>query len=117
MIGNILDGHEPRQFEGIAFEGAGVMLLGIGETDLDLADLAAGQAQHAWHLELDEGRLLADRQRPESAFDAALGPDILGAAMGTAKAFAGLFNAKRRDARIDKLADVAVADNAEAMIQ
>ena len=93
------------------------MLLGIREGDLDLANLAAGEAQDAWHLELDEGRLLADRQRPEGAFDAPLGPDLLGPAMGAAQSFAWLFDAKRGDAGLDDLADVAVADDAEAMIQ
>lgn len=117
MFGNILDGHEMRQFQSIALEGASVMLLGVGESELDLANLAARKAQHARHFELDERRLLADRQRPEGAFDAALGPDVLGAAMRAAQSLAWLFDAKRGDARLDNLADVAVADDAEAVLQ
>src|ERR1700674_941250 len=117
MVGDILDGHEPREIAGIAFEGAGVMFLGIGKGDLDLANLAAGEAQDARHPEGDEGGLVADGQRPKVALDAALGPNLVGAAMRAAKALSRLFDAEGGHARLEVLADVAVADDPEAVIQ
>jgi hypothetical protein len=80
-----------------------------------------GQSQSAIGVqtfcEVDESRLLADGQRPEVAFDGALGPYILGAAMVAAEAFTRLLNAESRDARLEDLADLAEADDTEALIQ
>jgi hypothetical protein len=67
--------------------------------------------------DVDESGLLADGQRPEVAFDAALGPNILGAAMGAAEAFTRLLNAESRDAGLEDLTDLAEADDTEAVIQ
>ena len=117
MIGHILDGHEAGEFESVAFEGVRVMFFGIGKGDLDLADLAAVEAEDAWHFEVDERGLPADGQGPEVSFDAALGPNLLGAAMGTAEPFTRLLDVEGGDARLEDLADVAVADDAEAVIQ
>jgi hypothetical protein len=61
--------------------------------------------------------LLADGQRPEVAFDGAQGPNILGAAMGAAEAFTRLLNAESRDAGLEDLADLAAADDTEAVMQ
>jgi len=47
---------------------------------------------------------------------APLGPNLVGAALGTTQALAGLFDAEGGDARLEVLADVAVADDAEAVI-
>ena len=84
MVGDILDGYASGEFEGIAFQGVGVVFLGIGKGDLDLAILATSAAPDAWHLEVNVGRLFADGEGLEGAFDAALGPDVLGAAVGAA---------------------------------
>jgi hypothetical protein len=54
---------------------------------------------------------------PEVAFDAALGPIILGTALGAAEAFTRLLNAESRNTGLEDLADLAVADDTEAVIQ
>jgi hypothetical protein len=117
VVGHVLGGHELRQFQDVALEGAGVALLGLGEGDLDLADRATGEAKDAGHLELDEGRLAADGQRAEGAFDAALVPDVGRAALGAAEPFAGLFDAEGHLALLERLADFVVAADAEGMVQ
>ena len=61
--------------------------------------------------------MLADGQGPEVAFDAALGPNLLGAAMGATEAFARLFDAEGGDAGLEVLANVVVANDAKAVIQ
>jgi hypothetical protein len=67
--------------------------------------------------DVDESGLLADGHRPEVAFDAALGPNILAAAMGPAEAFTRLLNAESRDAGLEDLADLGVADDIEVVAQ
>src|ERR1700722_7101923 len=57
MGGDILDGHVPREFQGITFEGTGVVFLGVGEVDFDLAGLATRGAVDAWQLEFEARRL------------------------------------------------------------
>jgi hypothetical protein len=74
MLGHVLDGHVPRQIEGVALEGAGVVLIGFGEAQLDLAHAAAGEAQDARHLELEQHGLGADRHGAEGALGAAQRP-------------------------------------------
>ena len=58
-----------------------------------------------------------DGQGPNVAFDTALGPNILGTAQGTTQTFAWLFDAEDGDARFEDLPDIAVADDAKAVIQ
>ena len=118
MVGDILDGHVPGQFQGIAFEGTGVVLLGVGEGDFDLADLAAVEAANARHLEFDEGGLVADGQRAKGAFDAALGPDRRRSRSASSAGVRGAVRCGRWSCPASKvLADIAVADEAEAVIQ
>src|SRR4029077_8420238 len=46
VVSDILDGHQPRELQGVAFEGMRVMFLGIGKGDLDLPQLVAVVAKH-----------------------------------------------------------------------
>ena len=117
MVGDILDGHVPAEFEGIACQAAGVMFLGVGKVDFYLANVATAKAENAWHLEFQDGRLVADGQRAKGTFLAALGPDLKGTALGAAEPFAWLFDAKSRHASLERLSDKAVADDAKAVIQ
>ena len=56
VLGHVLDGHVPRQLQGVALEGAGVVLLGIGKADLDLP---AGRSRSSGpgHLEVQQAGL------------------------------------------------------------
>ena len=117
VLGHVLNGHQARQVEDIAFERAGAAFLGIGEAQLDLPDHATGEAEDAGHLELHEGWLGADGNHAKGAFDAPLAPGLAGAALGAAVAFARFLDAKRHLPLLEGLADVVVADNAEAVIQ
>ena len=42
VMGDVLDGHAPRQLQDVALEGLGVAAARVGEGDLDLADPPAG---------------------------------------------------------------------------
>jgi hypothetical protein len=117
MFGHILDGHVAGQFQDITLEGAGVVLLGVGKAEFDLADLTTAKAQQAWNLEADEGGFAADGQGVENAFDAALVPDLSRAAVRAALAFAGLFDAKGHLTSLECLTDIVVANEAEGVVQ
>ena len=117
MVGDVLNRHVLQQVEGIACKDMGVVLLGVGEVDLHLAGFIAVVAEDARHLEVDEGGSAANRRGVKGAFDAALGPDVGGAAQGAAEAFAWLLDAKGGQAGLEGLADIVVADDAEAVIQ
>lgn len=97
--------------------GAGVVLLGVGEAELDLAGLAAAGTPDARHLEVDGDGLGADGHGAEGALDAPLGPDVLGAAGRAAEPLAGLFDAEAHAASYEVLADVAVASQTEAVVE
>ena len=43
VMGDVVDGHAPRQLQDVALEGLGVAAPGVGEGDLDLAHRAAGR--------------------------------------------------------------------------
>jgi hypothetical protein len=116
MLGDVLDGHVPAQFQGVALEGASVAAAGFGEGHLDLADVAAGEAQHARHREAQEGGPLADGQGAEGAFLAALGPDVGRAADGTAEALAGLLDGEGHAALLEMATEVAVALQTEGVV-
>ena len=116
MVGNVLDGHAPGEFQGIAFERTGVVFLGVGEMDFDLAGLAAREAVDAWDLEFQDRRLVADGQAAKRAFDAALAPDVVATALGAAEPFAWLFDAEERRAGLKVLPDIVVADDPEALL-
>jgi len=117
MVGNIPNGHASGQFDGVAFQGVGVVLLGIGKGDLDLAMFATSAAPEAWHFEVDVGRLFADGEGPKGAFDAALGPDVMGTAVGAAEAIAWLLDAKVGRILDEVLANLVVADDTETAIE
>ena len=77
----------------------------------------ASATPDAWHFEVDVGGLFADGEGAKGAFVAALGPDLLGAAVGTAEPFARLLDAKVGRVFDEVLADIVVADDTEAAIQ
>jgi hypothetical protein len=53
VLGDILDGPVPGQIPDVAFESAGVVLLGIREAQLSLPDAATGKAQDGRHLKVE----------------------------------------------------------------
>src|SRR5579863_1263689 len=106
VLGHILDGHEPRQFENVAFEGTGIVLLGVGEAQSHLADLATVEAKDARDLDPQLHRLGPDRHGLEGAFDAALIPDLVRAASRAAMAFPRLFDAEGHTPSLEGLVDV-----------
>ena len=117
MLGHVLDGHVPRQVQGIALEGAGVALLGVGEAELDLTHVAAGEAEDARHLESMKaglppmGTVRKVRSTPPWAQTLSV-PQC-----GAAEAFAGLSMRKVTRPSCEVLADMVVADEAEGVIQ
>src|SRR5262249_32098156 len=113
----VLDGHVPRQLQGVALEGAGVALLGLGEGDLHLANLPAGKAIDPGHWEVDQNGFATNRDGAEGAVHASLGPDFLGTALGATPAFAGLFDVEGHGALLELLANRTVADEAKGVIQ
>jgi len=98
-------------------EGAGVTLLGVGKADLALAHAVADGAPDAGHVEGQEGRFAADGDHAEGAFLVAADPDVVAAALRAAEAFPGLADAERHLPLLESLADIVVADDAEAVIE
>ena len=117
VLGHVEDGHVARQLQDVALEGAGVVLFGVGEADLGLADRAAVQAAQPGHGEAQQHGLAADGRQAEGAVHAAVGPDVGRAALGAAPALAGLFDVEDHLTLAELLANIAVADEAEAVIQ
>jgi hypothetical protein len=117
VLGHVLDGHVPRQVQDVALEGAGVVLVGIGEAQLDLAGPLTVEAIDARHLERQQRRPGTDRHQAEGAFDATLSPDFGRATVRAAPALAWLLDAEDDPALTKVLAYVTVADQAEAVIQ
>ncbi len=117
VLGDILDGHEPRQVEDVAFEGTRVVLARVGEAELHLANLTAFEAQDARDLEPQLHRLGTDRHGLEGAFDAALIPDLDRAAVGAAMPFPRQFDAEGHPSPLEGLVDVTVANEAEGVVQ
>ena len=72
MLGHVLDGHVLRQLQDVPFEGAAVVLLGVGKTQLDLPCQAAVETVDPRHLEVQQDRLATDRHGPERALHPAL---------------------------------------------
>ena len=118
VLGHVLDGHVPGQVQGITLEGTGVAFLGVGETDLHLADRAADRST----------RRGARPGSPRSACGrwARCGRCVRGARWsqtsaqphcGAAQAFAGLFDAEGHLASLEMLADIVVANDAEGVVQ
>ena len=117
VLSHVLDGHELRQFQDVALESARIAFPRIGEGDLHLAYPATSEAEHAGHLELHKGRFAADGHHPEGAFDAPLVPDLGRPTLGAAVPFTGLLDAEGHLTSLERLADVAVTDQAERVIQ
>jgi hypothetical protein len=93
------------------------VLLGVGEAELDLAYLVAGEAAEPRHFELELHRFGLHGQSTESALHAALNPDLVTAAAGTAQAFARLIDAEDHVALLEALAAVVIAGEAEGVVQ
>jgi hypothetical protein len=117
VLGHVLDSHVPAQLQGVALEGAGVAAAGLGEGHLDLADVAAREAQDAWHRKAQERGPVTDGQGTEGAFVAALGPDVGRAAHGTVEAWARLLDGEGDAALLEVTAHVAIALQPEGMVQ
>src|SRR5262249_46982324 len=73
VTGRVLDGGGLGQFQGIAFEGMRVGSTWVGEGNLHLAGVLTVEANHASHLEEDEGRLEADGHGLQKALLVSLG--------------------------------------------
>jgi hypothetical protein len=112
-----LDGHVPRQVQGVPLERPGVVLFGVCEPQLDLADVLAFETEEPRHLELEEHRLGPDGHGAEGPVDAPLGPDLGAAAVGAPQAVPGFLDANDHPPRLEPLAAIAIADQTEAVIQ
>jgi hypothetical protein len=84
VFGHVLDGHVLGQVQDVTLEGAGVVLLGVGEAELDLPHPAAVEAAHSGDREAQQHRLGANRDQAEGAVHASLGPDVGRAAVRAA---------------------------------
>src|SRR5713101_4708441 len=117
VLRHVLDRHAAGQLQDVALETARVTFPGVGESEFHLPGLEADKAHHPWHLELEQHRFAADRQRAKSAFLTPLGPDVGVPALGATQAFAWLFNANGHPTAREGLTHLTVANNAERMIQ
>jgi hypothetical protein len=117
VFGHVLDGHQPRQVQDVAFESTGVALHGIGEAQLHLTDLATVEAKNARDLQLQPHGLGADRHGVERAFDTSLIPDLGGAARRATMAFPRLFDVEGHPTALEGLLDVTVANEAKGVVQ
>ena len=117
MTSRVLDGRGLGQLQGVAFKGMRVGSARVGERDLDLAGVLALEANHACHLEEEEGRLEADGHRLQEAILVSLAMHGRRAALGTAVACAGLLHGEA-GAALEKIGlAVLVATDAEHVIQ
>ncbi len=117
VLGNRLDGHVTRQIEGITLEGPRVTLARVGEAQLDLADVAAGEAPDPRHLEFDLHGLGADGHGAKRPGNAPLGPHVIGTTGRAAELVAGLTDAEGDPPPLERRTDVAVAAQSEGVVQ
>ena len=66
---------------------------------------------------MDLHRLGPNGESAKGAFHASLNPDVVAAAIGTAKSLARLLNAEGHTTSLENLADVAVANETKRLIQ
>ena len=117
MLGDILDGHVPRQLQGIALERPRVPLHGIGEPDFHLPGQTALSAINPRHIEANHDGLTADRHGPKLAFDVAMHPELIALASGTAKPFPRLLDAQDDSPAVELRVNVPVAADAKGVIE
>ena len=117
MLGDILDGHVPRQFQGIALEGMGVAPPRFGEADLHLTYELAIVTLHTRNLHEDMGLLAADGKAVEQTMFPAVGRDVLRPTGGTAECVTILRDRDHHFPLEEVGAHITVATNAKRMIQ
>jgi hypothetical protein len=117
VVGHVLDGHVPRQFQGVALEGPGIAFLGVGESDFHLANAVTDGAPDPGDIQGHEGRLGANRHGAEGALFVSADPDILAVALRAAQAVTRLFDAEGHVALVEVLAAIVVANDAEGVVQ
>ena len=66
VVGDILDGHVPQEFQGVPLKGFGVRHAGIGKANLDLSDDFALAALHPGDRQIQVHRFAANGNRPEA---------------------------------------------------
>jgi hypothetical protein len=67
MSGHILNGHMPRQLQGISFKGMAIGKSGIGKSELLLSDLPATPTLKPLNLIIQKHSFRSDRNHPESS--------------------------------------------------
>ena len=117
VLGNILDGHVPRQLQGVTLKGFGIADTGIGEADLDLPDGTTAETLHSGDRQDQPDPLAADRHGAETAKVLPSSNHVVRVANRAPIGFSGLFHHERHPTSGILCSHVAVASHPESTVK